>query len=120
MPIIEGEITLRWDWDEQTMIDEEIEANDDYPEEEFAEATLNTDTGQLSLYPEDMNCMDTHMIFEHFFTDKNGKQYKICEVCFNYVLNPTVREYCKRPIRINICPNCHTEFGWDNHEYLDE
>jgi hypothetical protein len=48
------------------------------------------------------------------------KPYKICEVCFNYVLNPTVREYCKRPIRINICPNCHTEFGWDNHEYLDE
>ena len=48
MPIIEGEITLRWDWDEQTMIDEQIDFDDDYPEESIETATLNTDTGEVS------------------------------------------------------------------------
>ena len=120
MPIIEGEITLRWDWDEQTMIDEQIDFDDDYPEESTETATLNTDTGEVSLTPEDMNCLDTHMITEHYFTDKKGKQYKICEVCFKYVLNPKVEKQFNRPIRIMVCPNCDTEFGWQTPEYLDE
>ena len=120
MPIIEGEITLRWDWDEQTMIDEQIDFDDDYPEESIETATLNTDTGEVSLTPEDMNCLDTHMIFEHFFTDKNGKEYRICDTCFNYVLNEKTEMFFNRPIRIWVCPNCGGIEGYQDPFYLDE